>query len=260
MRELESTLQSVAQVSNQHNDRSLILGREKAALEARIRELELELQRHSRPPVTSRAPIINTRRRSSSLSGLKVSNLEQEIAEVRGALAHKQEELDSMSRRASQLQEQFIKSENERLAAGKHYDRELQALRDVLEEKAAELKSYEQHGMDDSREEELLRRIDEDEARIVALERLLAEQDDRGLKEKLKRLEKKLKEDGYRLSELEAREAQLMQVHRDTTRELEQVNDQLKMKAQLLREKERQLEDALNDRYANALSLFSLCV
>ncbi|KAF8665423.1 hypothetical protein AX16_000442 [Volvariella volvacea WC 439] len=250
VRELESTLQSVAQVSNQHNDRSLVLGREKGVLEARIRELELELQRHARPPVTPRAPVLTTRRRSSSLSGLKVSNLEQELAEVRRSLTNKQGELDNMSRRATQLQEQFLKSENERLAVGKQYDRELQALREALEEKVAELKSYEQHGMDGSREDELLRRIDEDEAKIVALERLLAEQDDRGLKEKVKRLEKKLKEDGHRLSELEEREARLLEEQRDTARELEHVNDQLQAKIQLLREKERQLEDALNDRSA----------
>ncbi|KAF8971725.1 hypothetical protein BDZ97DRAFT_1784777 [Flammula alnicola] len=163
----------ISHTSDEHNARGTKLGREKSMLEE---------------PITPGRRGI-PRPRSSSLSDFKITTLEQDLNESRALLANKETELVTVGQKLSQVQGDRLKADNEKMAAEMKWS--------AQEEELVYLK--EQQG-DGSREEELLRRIEEDDAKIAALELMLRAEDSQQLKERLRRMEAQLKEGQRRLT------------------------------------------------------------
>lgn len=203
--ELETALERTSYISNEHQARNAKLEKEKSTLEARVKELEANMRAISQP-----TPIITPRRipkpRSSSLSNIRITNLEQDLNDLRPQLAKKDAEVEQLSNRLSRAQQEKDKTDNEKIAMERRWHSEVKALQDALDEKEEELQFMQQHGCDPSREEELLRRIEEDGAKIEVLESMVRNgEDTKEMGEKVRRLDGQLKEERHRRLQLDER-------------------------------------------------------
>ncbi|KAL0576713.1 hypothetical protein V5O48_005280 [Marasmius crinis-equi] len=216
-RELESTLESLSHTSDEYNSRAAKVGKEKGVLEARVRELEGTLQQLRAVPVTPG----RQRGRSSSLSNVKVTNLEMQLSEVRVLVARKEEEAEKVNRKLESVQKELVQANNETFALEKLNKKRIQEMEGLLAEKEEELKYLKSEDVGQQREEELLQRIEEDEAKIEALERVAGDAHELPrLKDRLMAAERQLREGTSRLEEAEERNTEL-------TREREEVLDNL---------------------------------
>ncbi|KAF8910135.1 hypothetical protein CPB84DRAFT_1672923 [Gymnopilus junonius] len=245
IRQLESTLERIAHTSDEHNSRGTKLEREKSMLEARVREMESNLRElaQSQPTITPGRRA--TRPRSSSLSNLRITTLEQDLLEVRGALAKKETDLQAVSQKLAQIQRDSMQADNEKVAAEKRWSSQLETLQASLEDKEEELRYLKEQQGDGSREEELLRRIEEDDAKIAALEIMLRGQEDsKELKERLRRTEAQLKDQQQRLKEEEEHRVELIREKEEALDELDRVHRNLSKEL----EDRKALEQTLKER------------
>jgi len=247
MRQLEGTLERISHTSDEHNTRGAKLEREKAMLEIRVRELEANLRDVAQPMPTT-TPARRTaaaRGRSSSLSNFQnfqITTLEQDLVEARASLVKKNADLSALSQKLSQVQEDLIKADNEKVAMQRKWSSQVQELEASLEDKEEELGYLREEQGDGSREEALLRRIEEDDAKIAALERMLrGAEDSQQLKERTQQLEAQLKEERWRLASSEENQIELV-------REKEAALDEL----QECRREQYRLTKELNERKAQA--------
>jgi len=194
---VEKDLHNAIDTLTHHSDDSKAhiakIEREKSIAENRVRELEANLRaatQTSSIPVT-RAHGRNVRPRSSSVS----LSLQRDSNDARAMLSKKEAELQLAQDKVGRLQTQCIKLENEKTALEKKMQNDRHQLQTQLEEKDYELdylraqRSGESCGASE-REEDLLRRIEEDDAKIAVLLRDREEIDDS--KEALKKVEHQL--------------------------------------------------------------------
>lgn len=223
-RELQVMLEAISHTSDEHKNRGDRLEREKYMLDARVKELESELREAPQqlPTTTPNRRGIH-RPRSSSLSSFKVTTLEQDLVEARTCLATKDTELRTVHQRLTQVQNNLIRVDNEKLAMERKFKGEVGELQALLEEKEEELTYLKKQQGDAGREEELLRRIDEDDAKIEALEMMLrGAEDPKQLKEKLQRVEDEVWKGRKCLAELEERQIELIREKEEALDELEE--------------------------------------
>ncbi|TFK77432.1 hypothetical protein BDN72DRAFT_754829 [Pluteus cervinus] len=236
-KQLEGTLQTVSYTSNGHNLRSTQLEQEKRALEARIRELESILQRQAQSLSSTPRQLPATRPRSSSLSRLQISSLERELKDTRVQLAQRDDELRSNKQRLSHLQNDLLKTENEKLFLEKRSATRIADLENLLAERAGEVQDLENDRLGNEREEELLRRIEEDDAKIAALEKLVGDTYSSGqLQDKLKRVERRLKEEAERVKQLNAERLKLQQEKEGASSDLRKTQEMLSERTVMLEE------------------------
>lgn len=175
-RELQNHIEILSGREDVAKDGTSRLEKEKKALEARVRELDTEVRQLSAP---SAIPRKAGRARSSSVSMANFKNtaLEQELSDVRAALAVKNADLRSANEQLNRMQTQLIQAQNEGIATEKKMQRQLDDLQSLVDEKEEELETLiaQQEGGGREREEELLKRVEEDEAKIMALEMLVGD-------------------------------------------------------------------------------------
>jgi len=171
-RDLQANLESLSRTSDERYSRSAKLEREKATLEARVGELEAHVRQLSLPPSVPDQRNAS-RRRSSSLSSCRTTMLERELNEVRLSLSRKENDLCVATESLSWAQDNLMRIGNEKLALEKKVTRESTELKALLEQTEDELQYWKGQHDNGSREEELLQRIEEDEAKITTLEKLL---------------------------------------------------------------------------------------
>ncbi|SJL06365.1 uncharacterized protein ARMOST_09701 [Armillaria ostoyae] len=226
-KELLSNLDHLSRQSDGHTMRATKLEKEKNTLEARMKELEVNLRDLSSTPVSPPARHRSLHRgRSSSLSNLKISTLEIELADVKAALAAKEGEVRVLSQKVGN---EAMKIENEKIAMERAAQKQLDEMQALLEEREEEL-DYLRGGSGggSEREEDLLRRIDEDGAKIDALELLLGDADDaKVLAEKLKVAEHRLQMEMQKVFECTSRQVQLVQEKEQALDELEEVRERV---------------------------------
>ncbi|KAJ7878607.1 hypothetical protein B0H13DRAFT_2279034 [Mycena leptocephala] len=246
-RELEATLESLSHKSDTFNARGTKLEKEKITLEARVRELEGNLRQLSSPAPTAATPArqrVAARRRSSSVSDTKIITLEQDLKDTRASLAQRETELRGATAKLAQAQTDLVKVENEKLATDKRLHAEIRDLRAALQEKNEDLEYMQGQQGGDGREEELLKRIDEDEAKIAALEKLLADTPEtQALKERLQRLDQKLLIESERVLEVEGRHIELVREKEEALDEVEEAQAQIAKLSDALRRKEAVIEN-----------------
>jgi len=206
LRDLEATLERISRTSDEHQAHWTKVEKEKTTLEARVNELEVQLRTVSQP-----APAFTPGRRipkprSSSLSNIRINTLELDVTGLRSQLANKATEHDTMSQKLSRALQDRNKAENERIAMERKWHVQIETLQAALDEKEEELAFLREQLNDGSREDELLKRIEEDDAKIAALELMLHDADDsKEYKEKLRRLETRLNEERHQRKQTEER-------------------------------------------------------
>lgn len=212
IRDLETTLERISHNSDSHQARCSKLEKEKCTLEARVKELEANSRGISQPtPTITPGRRHMTKPRSSSLSNIRITTLELDVTELRSQLTKKDAEVEQISQKLSRAQEDRNKADNERVAAERMWHGQVEALKAALAEKEDELLFMKEQGGDGTREEELLRRIEEDEAKIMALEMMVrGAEESKNSKEKLRRLETQLQEERRRRAQLDDRYTDLV--------------------------------------------------
>ena len=176
VKELQAFLDTASRTSDENNMRTAKLAREKSTLEARVRELEAERDKVlSNPPAQRRAL---SQPRSSSTLDDRIKFLEKELDDVRSTFLQTEASLRSTSQKLTRTQDDLIRNENEKAASEKRMTFQFNNLKASLEEKEAELQLIQKQAEDGSREDELIKRIEEDEAKITTLESILQETQD----------------------------------------------------------------------------------
>jgi chromosome segregation ATPase len=253
VRQLESTLDTLSHHSTDVKARVDRLERDKSAAEARVRELEVALRQAKASAVpsaipVSRAPSRTGRRRSSSLA----PPMSQELTEARTTLSKKEADLRVASDKLARAQNELNRCENEKAALEKRLGAQLRELQANMEEKNNEIEwlraeQGDGEGGASAREAELVRRIEEDTAKMAALEMLVREQPEAdSLKKALKRAEQMLKVEAQRVAEAEAR-------HVDLVAEKEAALDELEAAQAHVRELTKMVED--DERRIHAITM-----
>lgn len=194
VKELQTFLDATSRASEEKNARTAKLEREKSTLEARVRELEAERKKTLPNPVAQRRTV--SQPRSSSAPDDRIKFLEKDLEEIRSTFSQTEASLRSTSQKLSQTQDDLLRSENEKTALEKRMASQMNDLAASLEEKEAELQLMKKQAEDGNREEELIKRIEEDEVKITTLESILREtQDSRHLKAQVQEMEIRLNEE-----------------------------------------------------------------
>lgn len=239
-RELQANIEKLSYRSDETSTYNTKLEREKGVLEARVRELEVNFQQLSCPPSTPGRLRVH-RPRSSSLSDFRITTLEQELRDARASLAHKETELRSASEKLARMQTEAMQVDNRMIAVERKLKMQLSVLGSSLEEKEEELAYMKDQQGDGSREEELLKRVEEDEAKIAALEMLLKDNRElQSIKESLKQAEHKLRSE---MEGAEAREIELVKEKEEALDELEDARTHIDKLTDLLRKREDEVCD-----------------
>lgn len=248
-RDLQAILDAISHTSDEHKARGDRLEREKSMLDARVKELESELReipQHLPTTTPNRRGIL--RQRSSSLSNFKITTLEQDLIEARTALATKDTEFRTVHQKLSQVQNNLLTVDNEKLAMERKLKAEVGELQASLQEKEEELGYLKEQQGDTAREEDLLRRIDEDDAKIEALEMMLrGVEDSKQLKERLQQVEDQVWRERKHVAELQDRQIELIREKEEALDELEEARCNIIDLEQ--RQRDRDIRDlGINDR------------
>lgn len=196
-RDLEATLESLSRESTTHQERCKSLERDKGKLEERVRELQNLL---SQTPSSSSSKRKQSHRpRSSSLSNFRITTLESDLGELRAALQQREKELETVTKKLTAVQGEANRVGNEKNALEKRMTSRLAELEGDLAERDEEL-NYLRGNAGGDREQELLARIEEDDAKISALESMLRNSEE--VERKWKLSESKLQEEGRRSQKL----------------------------------------------------------
>ncbi|KAI5997968.1 hypothetical protein EDD15DRAFT_2363803 [Pisolithus albus] len=229
-KELEATMDTLSQHSQSTNTERRALENEKAALQSRVRELQMLFQQYEAQAASSRLPKRAGRRRSSSLTNHRSSNLEQELNDCKVQLAVKEKDLCTLREKLARSQDDFLKAENMRISA----------------EKASQKRG--RGGTDgdaQEREAALLQRIDEDEAKIAALESMIKGAQSNSVSQSTyNKLQSRLKAESERLHRCEDSRAQLLAEKRELHEERNAMRQELTKNNELLQETQGLLRDS----------------
>lgn len=248
-RDLEATLDRLSKTSDEYNTRNAKLESEKSALEARIRELESSA-RQLQSAVAAASRRAPSRTSSAQFNDLRINALEKESRELGEKLAENEKELVCCQAKLSHAQNEVLRLQNEELAKEARTKSEFDQLRSLLQERNEELDYYKNQQAGSEREEELLQRIEEDEAKITALEAMLRESDDvKDLREKLRNMERRFTVEVEKMAKLEMRSTVLIQERDDALRELGDVHNQLHTLQNHAQERQEEIDNLMKERY-----------
>jgi chromosome segregation ATPase len=202
IRNLQSLLDTITQDSRSQQQRSQQLEKEKETLQERLKEYQLASLPRTDGPSKPKAG----HRRASSLSNFQVTALEQELREARVTLQKRDEDLRTLGNKLSASREEAIRAGNEKSTVERTLSARIEELQACIEEKEEEISCLRDQNAGSDREQELLDRIDEDEAKINALESMLRTSPDvTSLQRKVQTVEAELQRErrnAHRLNEL----------------------------------------------------------
>lgn len=151
---------------------------DKLKLESRLREMENLVQQYQSKEAAeavSNPPRRRIRPRSSSVTDMGSVMVEQQLKEARASLQAVQDELDRKTAKFNQLQTESIQIENRANALEKRMKTRIEELESALSDQIDELNDWKSQSgsitITCKREQELLQRIEEDEAKISELEK-----------------------------------------------------------------------------------------
>ncbi|KAF8921939.1 hypothetical protein CPB85DRAFT_1265213 [Mucidula mucida] len=235
-RELLSHIDTLSHQSGEQKGRTAQLEKEKSTLSNRVQELEANLKHLSSVP-SSKLPRASSRPRTSSLSNMRITNLELELEDVQRQVSAKEQELRTVTQK---LNMEVTRAENEKSSIERTLTKRVSELEMHLEEKEDELE-YLRNGAGGSgdREAELMQRIDEDEAKIHALEMLIGDAEDVNVvRDALRKTEKQLQGEREKLAECTRRQVELVQEKEEALDELEDSRDRIKSLEREVEERE----------------------
>jgi DNA repair exonuclease SbcCD ATPase subunit len=241
-RELEATLDTMSCHSDSARIQTSKLETEKRAMESRVRELERLLQsKEPQPAANSRLPKRSGRPRSSSVSNPRIPALEQELNDTKVYLAQKEKTLRDIETKLARAQEDLVKTQNSQISAEKAMQARIAELTSMLEDQSEELEMLKANqGAGDAmqREEELLKRIEEDEAKIAALESLSREQQRGPTPAAYEKVQERLRAESEKLSHSEKRVRDLMEEREEAQDACTTIRQELDRAERLLQDSE----------------------
>lgn len=242
-KELESTLDTVSLHSQATSAERQSVQREKRALESRVRELERIVHTHEAKGV-SNVPRKNGRPRSSSVSSFRLPAVEQELNDTKAQLHTKDKNLRVLEQKLTQVQDNLVNAENARISIDKASQKRISELLSILERKEEELGSLRETDNTGEREEELLKRIDEDAAKIAVLEKLVTEsQATRTSQPRIQKLQSQLKAECEKVHRSEDLKNRLLYEKDELLRQYEASKREIDEGHEVLMARERQIEE-----------------
>jgi hypothetical protein len=254
-RELEATLDTMSCQSESVRARTFKLETENRNMESRVRELERMLENtKSQPVANSRLPQRGGRPRSSSVSSFRSPALERELNDTKALLADKEKTLRDMEMKLTRAQEDLVKTQNTQFSSEKTMQARIAELTSVIEDKDEELevlKSSQGAGNAMEREEELLKRIDEDEVKIETLESLLREQQSGPTQAAYDKLQRRLRAESEKLTFSEKRVRDLLEEKKEAQDACANIRQELDKANRLLHDSETRVRTlTVIERYA----------
>jgi hypothetical protein len=254
-RELEATLDTMSCQSESVRAQTFKLETENRNMESRVRELERMLENTKpQPTANSRLPQRGGRPRSSSVSSFRSPALERELNDTKVLLADKEKTLRDMEMKLARAQEDLVKTQNAQFSAEKTMQARITELTSIIEDKDEELevlKSSQGAGNAMEREEELLKRIDEDEVKIETLEGLLREQQSGPTQAAYDKLQRKLRAESEKLTCSERRVQDLIEEKKEAQNACTSIRQELDRAARLLHDSETRVRVlTVSERYA----------
>jgi chromosome segregation ATPase len=208
-RELQQALESVSSRETASKATISSLRSEKATLERRVRELEVNLQQ----VVSAATPKRKGRARSSSLSDIRITTLERDLRDSRASVLEVQAELGKAQEKLRRNEEDLFRVENERTVLERRMASEMKNMEERLankDEEIVRLSGGDDLGLAQQREEELIQRVEQEEAKVQALERLLSETRDlKAMESALQKAEKRVAAEISKIKGLEEKNAGL---------------------------------------------------
>lgn len=173
-RELQQALESISSRDTASNAIISNLRNEKVALERRLRELEANMQQ----VITAATPKRKGRARSSSFSDVRITALERDLGESQASMMELRAELSKAQEKLRRTEDDLFRLENDKTGLERRTADDIRNMQGIIASKDEEimrLSGGEDMGLAQEREEELIRRVEEEEAKVLALERLLSE-------------------------------------------------------------------------------------
>ena len=208
-RELEQALESISSRDTASNAVISNLRNEKVALERRMWELEANLQQ----VITAATPKRKGRARSSSLSDVRITTLERDLGESQASIAELRAELDKAREKSRRAEDDLCRADNDKAVLERRAADEIKDLQRAIaskDEEIMQLSGGMDAGLAQEREEELIRRVEEEEAKVLALERLLSEtRNVKAVESALQKAEKRLATETNKVRGLEEKNAAL---------------------------------------------------
>ncbi|EPQ60283.1 hypothetical protein GLOTRDRAFT_30047 [Gloeophyllum trabeum ATCC 11539] len=224
-RELQAIINSLSNGADDSATRLLKLSEEKKKLENQVKDLQANLREATMTP----APARRGPRRTSSLSDARHIFLEQELTELRAAYSKVEAELHTAREELQRSQASLCNTENERIVAEKRLKERVQELENVLESQEEELLMLKSQAGGDAtaqREEDLLYRIEQEEAKVATLNQMVD-----SLEQEARSLRKKIGVEASHAADLESRNVDLMSKKERALHELH--DTEVKLKAAL---------------------------
>jgi chromosome segregation ATPase len=191
-RELQQALESISSRETASNAIISVLRNEKVALERRMRELESNLQQ----VISAATPKRRGHARSSSFSDVRITTLERDLGESQASVTELRAELVKAQEKLRRTEEDLFRVENGKTVLERRAADGMKNMQEVLackDEEIMRLLGGVDSGLAQEREEELIRRVEEEEAKVLALERLLSESRDvKTIESALQKAEKRL--------------------------------------------------------------------
>ncbi|KIK95351.1 hypothetical protein PAXRUDRAFT_11499 [Paxillus rubicundulus Ve08.2h10] len=243
-RELEATLDTISLHSQTTTKERQSIEREKRALESRVRELERIVQTHEAQVTALKVPRKGGRPRSSSASSFLLPAVEQELSDAKAQLAVKERSLHVLEDKLARAHDDLVRAENARISVDKVSQKRISELISTLEQKEEEIEALQENWNSGEREEELLKRIDEDEAKIAALEKLVGEsQANQANRATVNQLQSRLNAEAEKLHRTEERQNDLLREKEELVKQFDASRREIAQSHQLLRASERQIGD-----------------
>lgn len=207
--ELEQALESISSRDTTSNAVISNLRNEKVALERRMWELEANLQQ----VITAATPKRKGRARSSSLSDVRITALERDLGESQASVTELRAGLEKAREKLRRAEDDLCRAENDKTVLERRTAEEIRNLQRAIaskDEEIMQLSGGVDAGLAQEREEELIQRVEEEEAKVLALERLLSEtRNVKAVENALQKAEKRLAAETNKVRGLEEKNAAL---------------------------------------------------
>ncbi len=225
-RELQQALESISSRDTASNSIISNLRNEKVALERRMWELEANLQQ----VISAATPKRKGRARSSSLSDLRITALERDLGESQDSVMELRAELGKAQEKLRRTEEGLCRVENDKTVLERRTADNIKNMQGIIASKDEEIMRFSggvDAGLAQEREEELIRRVEEEEAKVQAMERLLSENRDlKAMETALQKAEKRLSSEMSKVKGLEEKNVGLNRDLKRAQHELEETGSQ----------------------------------
>ncbi|KAH8119781.1 hypothetical protein DFH11DRAFT_7013 [Phellopilus nigrolimitatus] len=242
-RDAQHLLNRLAQDANGSQEQYMKLLVDKGKLEAQVRELQGELRIYQLAPPSPTK--LATRPRASSLTNLKVANLERDLQQTRASASSSQIDLDTTREKLSKVQNDLVRVENEKAVFEKRMAEKDRKLQDALEEKddlMRELDFLRSQNGSAGREEELIARLEEEESKVALYEQQLSQiSQPNHLKRSLDRLHLQLANEITKREAIESQGVELVREKEEALDELDDMKRNVQELSETLRYKEAQI-------------------